>query len=103
MRFNSLSEGPLGFLSPASHFCTVETLLPRPGRGGLCEGHRCLRFSGNVARIIGFDAPLSADTTEGCIQDRKQPVSRHDSFTGNWLGLVVIPADLATRVQGNLH
>ncbi len=26
MRFSSLSEGPLGSLSPVSHFCTVDTL-----------------------------------------------------------------------------
>jgi len=28
INFNSLSEGPLGFLSPVStHFCTVDTLV----------------------------------------------------------------------------
>ena len=29
MRFKSLRDGPLGFFSPISHFCTVETLVLR--------------------------------------------------------------------------
>jgi hypothetical protein len=28
-RFNSFNEGPLGFFSPRSHFCTVEGLVFR--------------------------------------------------------------------------